>query len=535
MKTVRRALRSLLKGIGARLSLKINLVVVVCMVMLMLIPAILLAQTYRQRHLESVRRDAERMVELFAELSQDQLARQAYGMLYYNAKSLMGKENVRFVNIYDTQGVNLLPFTGKGSLPDDSVHVVSRDVVARHIESGFVGRVVVGVDLAPAEAEVDRMFALLLLGIFGSGGILVLTLTHMLQRFVVRPVNTLEESVRTIATGDLEHRIAETGHDELGRLASNINIMTANLNMSMRARRQAEAGLEKLNRELEEKVRERTERLSEKAVELEKANERLQGLDRVKSSLLSQVSHELRTPLTSILGFTKVIHRDFDRLFMPLAREDGTLSHKGERIVSNLEIIENEGDRLTRLINDLLDLNKIESGHMEWRDRVVDFSECVEQAVRSCYGAFTAKADVQLEWEVEDELPAVFVDPDRMDQLLTNLIGNAAKFTHSGSVSVTARRCDEGWIEVSVADTGVGIRSEDLDRIFRKFTQVGQENCETTRVRGTGLGLAICREIVERYGGSLRVESEYGKGSAFIFTLPVYGPDFRKTGEPLLD
>lgn len=522
---MRRTLRNLREGICSRLSLKINTVVVVCLVLLMLLPALLLAQTYRHKHLQSVRRDAERMVELFAELSQDQLARQAYGMLYYNAKSLMGKENVRFVNVYNTEGVNLLPFAGKGALPDDSVHVISRDVVARHIESGFVGRVVVGVDLAPAEAEVDRMFALLIAGIMGSGALLVLTLTHFLQRFLVRPVNRLEESVRTIATGDLEHRISGTGRDELGRLASNINVMTANLNMSMRARRQAEAGLERLNSELEEKVRERTERLSEKAVELERANERLQSLDRVKSSLLSQVSHELRTPLTSILGFTKVIHRDFDRLFMPLAREDGTLSRKGERIVSNLEIIETEGDRLTRLINDLLDLNKIESGHMEWRDRLLDLSECVEQAVRSCYGTFAAKAEVQLEWEVEEGLPRVFVDPDRMDQLLTNLIGNAAKFTHSGRVSVTARQVDDESIEVGVADTGIGIRSEDLDRIFCKFTQVGQEDCENIRVRGTGLGLTICREIVERYGGSLRAESKYGEGSVFRFTLPVHRPD----------
>ncbi len=153
-------------------------------------------------------------------------------------------------------------------------------------------------------------------------------------------------------------------------------------------RKRAEQDLADLNKHLEQLVRERTEDLVTKARELEDANQRLRQLDEMKSAFLSSVSHELRTPLTSILGFAKLINKEFTKNFMPLSGDKEILVKKGTRIRENLSIISHEGERLTRLINDVLDLNKIESGRMGWRDERLDITETVDMAVHAVAGMF---------------------------------------------------------------------------------------------------------------------------------------------------
>ena len=282
-------------------------------------------------------------------------------------------------------------------------------------------------------------------------------------------------------------------------------------------RKKAEQDLADLNRHLEQLVRERTEDLVNKARELEEANQRLRELDEMKSAFLSSVSHELRTPLTSILGFSKLIHKEFSKNFLLLAKSDTPLLKKGERIQENLSIISPEGERLTRLINDVLDLNKIESGRMGWRDERLDMSEVIDLAVHSVSGMF-AQTPVDLVTEVDPGLPFVNADPDRMQQVLINLLNNAAKFTLEGCVTVRAfPRFDQ--IRVEVSDTGLGIHIEDQTQIFEKFHQTKSDTMED-KPKGTGLGLTICREIIEHYGGRIWVESETGQGSTFIFVLP---------------
>jgi PAS domain S-box-containing protein len=284
-------------------------------------------------------------------------------------------------------------------------------------------------------------------------------------------------------------------------------------------RKKAEQDLADLNRHLEQLVRERTEDLVNKARELEEANQRLRELDEMKSAFLSSVSHELRTPLTSILGFAKLLHKEFTRNFLPLAPDDPLLVKKGQRIQNNLLIISHEGERLTRLINDVLDLNKIESGSMGWRDERLNMSDIVETAVQSVTGLFSQNPQVGLVSEIDPALPVVIADPDRMQQVLINLLNNAAKFTDDGSVTVRAFP-RFGQVRVEIADTGVGILPEDQNRIFEKFHQ-SRTAAMGDKPKGTGLGLTICREIVEHYGGRIWVESELGKGSTFIFTLPA--------------
>jgi len=283
-------------------------------------------------------------------------------------------------------------------------------------------------------------------------------------------------------------------------------------------RKKAEQDLADLNRHLEQLVRERTEDLVTKARELEEANQRLRELDEMKSAFLSSVSHELRTPLTSILGFSKLLHKEFAKNFLPLAKDEQTLVMKGERIQENLSIISHEGERLTRLINDVLDLNKIESGRMGWRDERLNMTEVVDVAVNSVTGMFT-QPNVELITEIDPGLPTVIADPDRMQQVLINLLNNAAKFTEKGGVTVRAFP-RFGQVRVEIADTGLGIDPEDQAQIFEKFHQTRSDTMED-KPKGTGLGLTICREIIEHYGGRIWVESEIKTGSTFIFTLPA--------------
>lgn len=308
---------------------------------------------------------------------------------------------------------------------------------------------------------------------------------------------------------------ARTVHDRDGNIVSIEGILEDTTD-----RKKAEEELADLNRHLEQLVRNRTEDLVRKARELEDANRRLRELDEMKSAFLSSVSHELRTPLTSILGFAKLLSRDFNKNFKPMAEGDDRLLHKSDRINENLEIIGQEGERLTRLINDVLDLNKIESGSMGWQDRPMDIGELVGRGVQAVKGIFDQRSGVRLIQDIDPNLPKVMVDPDRMQQVFINLLNNAVKFTEEGTVTVRARMAGDDMMRVEIEDTGVGIAPEELDSIFEKFHQ-SSLNIIKHKPQGTGLGLTICREIVEHYGGRIWVESSIGEGSTFVFTLPL--------------
>lgn len=285
-------------------------------------------------------------------------------------------------------------------------------------------------------------------------------------------------------------------------------------------RRTAQEKLELLNRHLEELVEERTENLLQKARELEIANIRLVELDKLKSSFFSTVSHDLRTPLTSILGFATLIRKEFDKSMLPLAMEQTQLIKKAHRISRNLHIIETEGARLTRLINDFLDFSKIESGNIEWRDTTVEILGIVTQAVNAVRGQFESKPWLNLHVDV-DHVLSVHADPDRLMQVIVNLLNNAAKFTDHGSVTIHAAQTSIGTIRFCIADTGSGIPVDERSRIFDVFHQVHHRDTLSDTPKGSGLGLAICKEIIDHYQGRIWVESELGQGSRFYFELPA--------------
>ena len=241
-------------------------------------------------------------------------------------------------------------------------------------------------------------------------------------------------------------------------------------------------------------------------------------IDRMKSDFAATVSHEMRTPLTSVLGFTKLIRGQLVKKVLPAVDPDDRPAAKAtERILHNLDVVLEEGARLTALINDVLDLSKMESGQMVWDVQQHEVDRLVQRAFEATDALFPADGPVRAVNQVGD-LPPVLVDHDRVLQVLINLIGNAQKFTDAGTVTATAT-VEDDFVAVSIRDTGIGLHAADQEVVFEKFRQVG--DVLTDRPSGTGLGLPICREIVEHLGGRIRVTSTLGQGSTFTFTVPI--------------
>ena len=230
-------------------------------------------------------------------------------------------------------------------------------------------------------------------------------------------------------------------------------------------------------------------------------------LDQLKSNFVANVSHELRTPLVAIDKSLSLI----------LTKAAGEVSPTQEQFLS---IAESNLKRLGLLINDLLDLSKLEAGRMEIRRQPSSIDKVISESVNTLNAWATTKA-INIEKKVQGGLPEINIDPDRIIQVLNNLIGNAIKFTpHNGSITVKAISINQDKeIEISVSDTGTGIAKENLPKIFDKFFQVGER--AATDISGTGIGLSIAKEIVGLHGGKIWVESEKGQGTKFIFTLPL--------------
>lgn len=257
-------------------------------------------------------------------------------------------------------------------------------------------------------------------------------------------------------------------------------------------------------------------------------NKHLEEIDKIKTEFLSLVSHELRTPLTSILGFTKIIRRRMTKVVLPFIQdtiEDSEMEpirkekllKAGNKILENIDIIVSEGERLTAIINDLLDITKLESGTIEWKIEEVDIKSLINKAILSSYSLIEDK-EIQLLDNIEENLPKVMVDEDKIYQVFINIISNAIKFTEKGHIILGAKRKNEKEIEISIEDTGIGIDNNSFEVIFDRFKQLGDT---LNKPKGTGLGLPICKNIVENHGGTIWVNSEVGKGSTFYFTLPI--------------
>ena len=293
-------------------------------------------------------------------------------------------------------------------------------------------------------------------------------------------------------------------------------------------RKQFEDALQKFNKELMEKVKERTRELME-------AKENAEAANKAKSDFLANMSHELRTPLNSVIGFSEVLSEGLA----------GDITDKQREYIQD---IWGSGKHLLSLINDILDLSKIEAGMMESELSEFEIKELIQGSILM-FKEKAIKHKIKFTSDIPDDIGVVTADAVKIKQVLLNLLGNAFKFTDDGgSVTVKARIVNKrdviarsisdeaiskdeiatpsarndslgNFVEISVEDTGIGISSEDQKRLFQPFQQL--ESTLTKKYEGTGLGLSISKKIVELHGGRIWVESEEGKGSRFIFVIPV--------------
>ncbi|HEY3365067.1 MAG TPA: ATP-binding protein [Symbiobacteriaceae bacterium] len=303
-----------------------------------------------------------------------------------------------------------------------------------------------------------------------------------LARHIVEPIEELRTGVVRLRTGDLSSRVAVRSEDEIAALADDVNGMAAEL--------------QEMYQELEAKVAHRTRTLVE-------MHHKLQESDRLKSQFLATTSHELRTPLTAVIGFAEELDDE----------TAGPVTPRQKRYVDN---ILTSATHLLRLINDLLDLSKIEAGRMTVHPEGVPLQPLVAEAASMMAGLARSRG-IELFTDVPEDL-VVWADRQRVKQVVLNLLSNAVKFTPAGGQVRVLAGPEEGGVRVAVADTGIGIAPEDHDRVFREFEQADRSLAR--RMEGTGLGLPLSKRLVELMNGTMGLVSRPGEGSCFWFTLP---------------
>ncbi|MEA2084163.1 MAG: response regulator [Thermodesulfobacteriota bacterium] len=342
-----------------------------------------------------------------------------------------------------------------------------------------------------------------------------------LRKYLEQRVENISGILARVSRGNLKVR-AEVleKNDIMDEIAQHTNLMLDNLEKLY-------AKISSFSKDLELEVARRTMMLREKTMLLERANRELRELDRLKSAFLANMSHELRTPMNSIIGYTDLL----------LDRVDGEINEEQEK---SLHKVENNAQHLLQLINDILDMAKIESGKIELDLNYADIKELIE-SVEFTFEQQAIKKGLTFSFDFDENLPQVYIDKDKIKQVLINLLTNAVKFTYQGCITTTVKPSGHGikpgdsplFLEVCVEDTGIGIKKEDIDKLFDKFSQIDVSTIR--QYEGTGLGLSIARGIVVLHKGVIWAESEFGKGSKFIFTLPLKKELLEKPEKPLLE
>lgn len=343
-------------------------------------------------------------------------------------------------------------------------------------------------------AEREKALRTQLLGILIAIIAAIIALGILLSINLTRPIKALQAGARRIADGHLDQRIPSTERDEIGQLVELFNTMTDALQQKMG---ELEHHVRRYD-DLERQVAHRTE-------ELRAALDRAQLADRRKSSFLAAISHELRTPLNAIIGFSAVLLDDPAEPLSPTQHED-------------IQSINRNGRFLLHLINEVLDLAKIEAGYLALDRTPVQLDTVIAEVIDTIQVLMRGRG-ILLRTALPPDLPAVYADVNRLRQILLNLISNAVKFTEQGSITVRAfYQAELQTVAVSIRDTGIGIPSDQLERIFDEFRQVHSKQSPS---RGTGLGLAITKKLIEAHHGHITVESSVGQGCTFTFTLPI--------------
>jgi signal transduction histidine kinase/CheY-like chemotaxis protein len=356
-------------------------------------------------------------------------------------------------------------------------------------DSGYIWR-----DLKTQIQSILLSLVVLLLALVGA--------TLLAIRIVIgRPIKLLHQSIAEARNEGVARKVEWHGHDELARVVSAYNDL-------LDAQKVSEAEIRQYQDNLEQQVNERTEELRKVVQEVEQAREEADVANQTKSKFLASMSHELRTPMNAILGYSEMLIEE---------AEDA----EQEDFIPDLKKINQAGTHLLALINDVLDLSKIESGKMEAFPEEINLNSLIDEVTATAHPLLEKNGN-QLVVERGENLGNAFQDITKLRQILLNLMSNAAKFTHKGTVTLHANRLTKetgDWLTLAVSDTGIGIAKEKLDHVFDEFSQA--DDTTTRDYGGTGLGLAISRRFCKLLGGGLSVHSELGKGSTFTARVPA--------------
>lgn len=432
-----------------------------------------------------------------------------------NLSAISQIDHVICAAIYDDAGKRFVTYNRPGpqeiskellfpETPEPTGYKFTKDALLLFQEivigNKFMGTVFLRYDLAVMHKDLMQsviiVFAIMMVAILVS-----LLLSQILQRVISAPILDLAQTARTITRDqDYSARAQKRGKDEIGVLIDDFNKMLAEIQSK-------EKELIRHREHLEDAVSKRTQELKQANMALTEAKEAAETASRAKSEFLASVSHEIRTPLNSVLGFSELLN--------------SMITDKTQK--SYIESVRASGKSLLTLINDILDLSKIEASKLEFQYEPMN-PRMIVQEIKDLFSLKLSEKNLDFYVEISDEVPeGLILDEVRFRQILFNLIGNAVKFTEKGyvslSLSIAGENVDEDSVvlEIAVEDTGIGIPKESMKSIFEAFRQ--QDGQSAKRYGGTGLGLAITKRLVEMMNGTISVESVAGKGSLFVIRL----------------